>query len=112
MLILEFFDLSEFFTDLDELPWAHYESVDVRLSVCPSVRLSDKTNFNTKRYKSIFEIYTNLNWTQYGAQSYQERILIFEFLRQFYSKNQNSRSEFQLKELKSVFFNTAYLDRA
>ena len=45
----------KFFTDLDELPWVHYESVDV----CLSVRLSpDKTNFNSKRYKSIFEIYT------------------------------------------------------
>ena len=48
----------EIFTDLDEVPWVHYESV----SVCLSVRLlPDKTNFNSKSYLFIFEIHTYSN---------------------------------------------------
>ena len=42
------------FTYLDELPWVHYESVSVCLS-------PDKTNFNSKSFQSIFELFTYLD---------------------------------------------------
>ena len=53
--------------------WTRYHEYKTR--TCMSVCLSpDETNFNSKSFLSIFDIYTYLNWTRCGNESYEEKI--------------------------------------